>query len=115
MTAFYNPDPAATEAESLAAIAKLVEMCAPHPAFIDTAYIYAHPASGAHNETLVGKAIAIHGRDKFILATKFGIDPSNFASDSSKLLFEKQLDAQYYLYGPVPLGAHAALQLRASG
>ncbi len=36
MTAFYGADPAAAEAESLATLAKAVELSAPHPAFIDT-------------------------------------------------------------------------------
>lgn len=51
---------------------RLVELSAPNKAFVDTAYIYAHK-SGAHNEALVGRAIAKHGRDKFFLATKFGV------------------------------------------
>ena len=27
-----------------------------------------------HNELLIGKAIKKHGRDKFVITTKFGID-----------------------------------------
>ena len=83
MTAFYKgtqgetQDPAAREAESLATIAAYVEACAPAPAFLDTAWIYRSPTD--HNETLVGKAIAAHGRDRFIIATKCGIDYSNQA------------------------------------
>ena len=65
-------DPSKTEQESLATFGRLIELSAPHRAFVDTAFIYAHP-SGAHNEALVGKAIAAHGRDKFTIATKFGI------------------------------------------
>lgn len=37
------------------------------------AFIYTHP-SGATNEELIAKAIAKHGRDKFIIATKCGVD-----------------------------------------
>jgi len=90
-TAFYNADPAATEAASLAAIAEYVAACAPGKAFVDTAWIYAHP-SGAHNETLVGKAIAAHGRDAFIIATKCGIR-ADFQTDSSEAAVREQLAA----------------------
>ena len=62
------------EAESLATIAAYVAACAPAPAFLDTAWIYRNATE--HNETLVGKAIAAHGRDKFVIATKCGIDYS---------------------------------------
>jgi hypothetical protein len=34
---------------------------------------------GAKNEELLGKAIKQHGRDKFIIATKFGVKPANNA------------------------------------
>jgi aryl-alcohol dehydrogenase-like predicted oxidoreductase len=83
MTAFYagapsergTTDRAAREEEALATIAAYVDACAPHPAFLDTAWIYRTPTE--HNETLVGKAIAAHGRDRFVIATKCGIDYSN--------------------------------------
>jgi aryl-alcohol dehydrogenase-like predicted oxidoreductase len=55
-TSFYIADPLATEADSLAALDAYVEACAPGPAFVDTAFIYA--SATLHNETLVGKAIA---------------------------------------------------------
>ncbi len=89
-TAFYTTDPAAIEADALAAIDELVLLSAPSPAFIDTAFIYAHP-SGAHNETLVGKAIAKHGRDKFVLATKMGVAFPSFTFDSSPAAIRGQL------------------------
>lgn len=41
--------------------------------FLDTAWIYQHFESGATNEELVGRAIAKHGREKWVIATKFGI------------------------------------------
>ena len=80
MTAFYKglkaeaEDAATREAEALATIAAYVAACAPHPALLDTAWIYR--SATEHNESLVGKAIAAHGRDKLVIATKFGIDYS---------------------------------------
>lgn len=70
--AFYGSgDPAADEAASLAAIDAYVALCTPHPAFLDTAYIYSSP-TGLHSESIVAKAIAKHGRAAFVIATKFG-------------------------------------------
>eukprot|EP01028_Stygiella_incarcerata_P011931 TRINITY_DN70959_c1_g1_i1.p1 TRINITY_DN70959_c1_g1~~TRINITY_DN70959_c1_g1_i1.p1 ORF type:complete len:340 (-),score=93.98 TRINITY_DN70959_c1_g1_i1:92-1111(-) len=86
MTAFYVPDPAAIEEEALATIERGFELGLN---FLDTAYIYAHP-SGAHNEALVGKAIAKHEREKWIIATKFGVFPDRL--DSSPEAIRKQLD-----------------------
>eukprot|EP01116_Phalansterium_solitarium_P019478 TRINITY_DN544_c1_g1_i2.p1 TRINITY_DN544_c1_g1~~TRINITY_DN544_c1_g1_i2.p1 ORF type:complete len:341 (-),score=100.87 TRINITY_DN544_c1_g1_i2:115-1137(-) len=76
MTAFYASDqsPEEKEAESLRTIAKYLELSG-GKAFLDTAWIY--KSETEHNETLVGKAIKIHGRDKFIIATKFGVDLAN--------------------------------------
>lgn len=91
-TAFYGiEDVAAAETSALAAIDKYIELCAPYPVHIDTAYIYVHP-SGAHNESLVGKAIAKHGRDKFVIATKFGVDPKTFTHLSKPEDIRKQLN-----------------------
>eukprot|EP01004_Peranema_trichophorum_P006117 NODE_4952_length_1090_cov_67.874871_g4303_i1.p1 GENE.NODE_4952_length_1090_cov_67.874871_g4303_i1~~NODE_4952_length_1090_cov_67.874871_g4303_i1.p1 ORF type:complete len:324 (+),score=54.42 NODE_4952_length_1090_cov_67.874871_g4303_i1:54-1025(+) len=73
MTAFYNTDPSATDEESLRTISKALELGIN---FFDTAWIYQHFQSGATNEELLGKAIAQHGRDKFVIATKFGYVPS---------------------------------------
>eukprot|EP00744_Colponema_vietnamica_P013886 GILI01019465.1.p1 GENE.GILI01019465.1~~GILI01019465.1.p1 ORF type:complete len:359 (+),score=69.05 GILI01019465.1:53-1078(+) len=75
MTAFYGDfDRAAQEAESLRTIAKGLELGIN---FLDTAWIYQSFGAGGGgnftNEELVGKALKIHGRDKFIVATKFGI------------------------------------------
>ena len=41
--------------------------------FIDTAWIYQNFQTGETNEALVGKALKKYGREKFIVATKFGI------------------------------------------
>ncbi|CAK5187535.1 unnamed protein product [Aphanomyces euteiches] len=44
---------------------------------LDTAWVYQSPGAGGdrmfYNEELVGKAIQQHGRDEFVIATKFGI------------------------------------------
>jgi len=91
-TAFYGvEDVAAAEATALAAIDKYIELCSPQPVHIDTALIYAHP-SGATNEALVGKAIAKHGRDKFIIATKFGVNPTTYAPASKPDEIREQLN-----------------------
>jgi len=50
------------------------------PVHVDTAWIYqsfgADGKPNVTNEALVGEAMKKHGRDKFILATKFGIVPT---------------------------------------
>ncbi|EKX37333.1 hypothetical protein GUITHDRAFT_78112 [Guillardia theta CCMP2712] len=76
MTAFY--DAAQDEAQeqlSLKTIDKALELGIN---FLDTAWIYQNKVSGKTNEELVGKAIKKHGREKFIIATKFGVE---FAAD----------------------------------
>lgn len=82
MTAFYGNDPVETEPQALATFDKAVELGLN---FLDTAWIYQHFQTGATNEELVAKAIKKHGRDKFIIATKFGIDvgPTGMTFDSS--------------------------------
>jgi len=75
MTAFYGDfDRAAQEGKSLATIARALELGLN---FFDTAWVYQSFGKGGGgnftNEELLGKAIAIHGRDKFVIATKFGI------------------------------------------
>eukprot|EP01004_Peranema_trichophorum_P005341 NODE_4202_length_1207_cov_147.404059_g3703_i0.p1 GENE.NODE_4202_length_1207_cov_147.404059_g3703_i0~~NODE_4202_length_1207_cov_147.404059_g3703_i0.p1 ORF type:complete len:336 (-),score=85.38 NODE_4202_length_1207_cov_147.404059_g3703_i0:144-1151(-) len=70
MTAAYNLNPNETEEESLRTIDKALEIGIN---FFDTAWIYQHFQTGKTNEELLGKAIAKHGRDKFVIATKFGI------------------------------------------
>ncbi|CAK4694828.1 hypothetical protein LEN26_000710 [Aphanomyces euteiches] len=77
MTAFYgNFDRAAQEEESLRTIAKGLEVGVN---MLDTAWMYQSFGAGGGgnftNEELVGKAIEIHGRDKFVICTKFGIVP----------------------------------------
>ncbi|KAF0710202.1 hypothetical protein As57867_005563, partial [Aphanomyces stellatus] len=75
MTAFYGDfDRAAQEEESLrtisAALAAGINM-------LDTAWMYQSFGAGGGgnftNEELIGKAIKQHGRDKFVICTKFGI------------------------------------------
>ncbi|RHY27297.1 hypothetical protein DYB32_008786, partial [Aphanomyces invadans] len=78
MTAFYgNFDRAAQEAESLRTIAKALEVGIN---LLDTAWIYQSFGAGGGgnftNEELIGKAIKQHGRDKFVIATKFGLIPA---------------------------------------
>lgn len=89
MTAFYGDfDRAAQEPESLKTIAKALELGIN---FLDTAWIYQSFGAGGGgnyaNEELVGKAIKIHGRDKFVIATKFGI---GFTADGTRIVSGKE-------------------------
>ncbi len=68
MTCFYNQDPAATEDESLRTLAASLDLGVNH---LDTAWIYHNQDTSHHNEALVAKALAAHGRDRFTVATKF--------------------------------------------
>jgi aryl-alcohol dehydrogenase-like predicted oxidoreductase len=68
MTAFYNQDPAATEEESLRTLSAALKFGVNH---LDTAWIYRNHVTAHHNEELVGKALAAHGRERFTVATKF--------------------------------------------
>jgi aryl-alcohol dehydrogenase-like predicted oxidoreductase len=75
MTAFYGAfDREAQEEVSLKTIAKALEIGVN---LFDTAWIYQSfgqdGGKNYTNEELLGKAIAIHGREKFVIATKFGI------------------------------------------
>ncbi|CAK4811839.1 unnamed protein product [Aphanomyces euteiches] len=75
MTAFYgNFDRAAHEEESLRTISKALELGIN---MLDTAWIYQSFGAGGGgnftNEELIGKAIKQHGREKFVIATKFGV------------------------------------------
>ncbi|CAK4516134.1 unnamed protein product [Aphanomyces euteiches] len=86
MTAFYgNFDRAAQEEESLRTISKALELGIN---MLDTAWIYQSFGAGGggnfYNEELVGKAIKQHGRDKFVIATKFGIIPDPTAPDGRR-------------------------------
>jgi len=88
--AFYGSGNAADdEAASLAAIDRMVELSQPHPAFLDTAYIYASP-TGLHSEAIVGKAVAKHGRAAFVIATKFGGSAGGATPDSSSAAIAQQ-------------------------
>ncbi|KAF0718385.1 Aste57867_1729 [Aphanomyces stellatus] len=92
MTAFYgNFDRAAQEAESLRTISKALELGIN---MLDTAWIYQSFGAGGGgnftNEELVGKAIKQHGRDKFVIATKFGI-LDNFKSSGKEVDLRSQL------------------------
>ncbi len=92
-TAFYVEDPASVEEEALCALECYIAACkaAGLRAFIDTAHVYAHP-SGAHNERLVGRAIAKMGREHVFLATKCGIvTQPEIAFDSSEATIREQL------------------------
>ena len=78
MTAFYTGFVVAErEEKSLKAIARALELGLN---FFDTAWVYqsfgVDGQPNRTNEELLGKAIKIHGRDKFIIATKFGIIPT---------------------------------------
>eukprot|EP00596_Hydrurales_sp_CCMP1899_P008729 CAMPEP_0119038350 /NCGR_PEP_ID=MMETSP1177-20130426/7239_1 /TAXON_ID=2985 /ORGANISM="Ochromonas sp, Strain CCMP1899" /LENGTH=348 /DNA_ID=CAMNT_0007000845 /DNA_START=139 /DNA_END=1185 /DNA_ORIENTATION=- len=75
MTAFYgNFNRAEQESRSLDTIAKALDLGLN---FFDTAWIYqsfgVDGEPNTTNEELLGKAIKIHGREKFVIATKFGI------------------------------------------
>ena len=78
MTAFYGSfNRAEQEGENLATIGRALELGIN---FFDTAWIYQSFGKGGGenvtNESLLGKAIKMYGRDKFIIATKFGILPT---------------------------------------
>ncbi|RHY53636.1 hypothetical protein DYB30_010615 [Aphanomyces astaci] len=95
MTAFYgNFDRAAQEAESLLTISKGLELGIN---FLDTAWIYQSFGAGGGgnftNEELVGKAIKQHGRDKFVIATKFGVvrAPDGLTVSGSEAVIRSQL------------------------
>jgi aryl-alcohol dehydrogenase-like predicted oxidoreductase len=78
MTAFYHDsDPTLLEDSNQECIKRALELGIN---FFDTAWIYQSFGKGGFpnqtNEALLGRAIKIHGRDKFIIATKFGIVPT---------------------------------------
>lgn len=91
--AFYGSgDTKADEEAQLAALDKLVELAAPSPAFIDTAWIYAHP-TGLHSEEIVAKSIAKHGRERFIIATKFGTVSGSAPCSSTEVIHAHYADS----------------------
>ena len=113
MTAFYGTfDRDAQEEESLKTIAKALDLGIN---LLDTAWIYQVIRNIATdlkyqyaylisyilqcvgeggrfytNEELVGKAIKIHGREKFVICTKFGISATS-VSDNSFILLKQKL------------------------
>lgn len=65
--------------------------------FFDTAWMYQSYGDDGDqnttNEELLGKAIAIHGRDKFVIATKFGVLPDQTPNISNKeIVIRSQLN-----------------------
>lgn len=82
-TAFYGGksyDRHAGRENALKVLDRAVELSAGGKVHLDTAWIYqsfgADGNPNTTNEELVGEAIQKHGRDKFIVATKFGIVPT---------------------------------------
>lgn len=70
MTAFYSNDDVSEE-DKINVIGKALEQGIN---FLDTAHIYINFTTGESNEVLVGKALKKFGREKFVVATKFGIE-----------------------------------------
>lgn len=100
--AFYSSgDTAADEAAQLAAIDELVSICAPAPAFLDTAWIYSHP-TGLHSEEIVAKAVAKHGRAAFVIATKCGLSPAGAPPNSSTATIHAQYADSVRRLGTTP-------------
>jgi len=92
MTAFYGTfDRTAAEEENQRTITKALELGIN---MFDTAWIYqsfgADGKENVTNEDLLGRAIKIHGRDKFIICTKFGIVPP-LNADGSEATIRSQL------------------------
>ncbi|CAK4706793.1 hypothetical protein LEN26_016320 [Aphanomyces euteiches] len=85
MTAFYGNFDRAAQEVSLRTISKALELGIN---MLDTAWIYQSFGAGGGgnftNEELVGKAIQQHGREKFVIATKFGIIPDPTAPDGRR-------------------------------
>ena len=77
MTAFYGGfSRKESEEKSLATIGKALDLGIN---FFDTAWIYqsfgADGEPNTTNEELLGKAVKMYGRDRFVIATKMGIVP----------------------------------------
>lgn len=90
MTVSYGPP--IDDEDGILAIGKALELGIN---FLDTAWIYQDIKTGNKNEVLVGKALQRYGREKFVVATKFGLRPDatgNVCMDSSKELMRKQLE-----------------------
>lgn len=71
MTAFYKSDEVISEEEKINTIGKALEVGIN---FLDTAYLYINTETGEINEELIGKALKKYGREKFVVATKFGVE-----------------------------------------
>ena len=70
VAAFYRSTDNVTEESKLETFGKALELGIN---FIDTAWIYQNFETGEKNEELVGKALKKYGREKFVVATKFGL------------------------------------------
>ncbi len=94
MTAYIGLDRDKQEKESLKTIEKALELGIN---YFDTAWSYqARLVGGPENETnegLIGKAIKIHGRDKFIISTKFGVNfvDGKFITSGTEATIRSQL------------------------
>eukprot|EP01034_Spumella_vulgaris_P041035 gene41035-50772_t len=89
----YNHDK--QEEENQKTIAKALEIGVN---FFATAWIYQsvllHPDKPNHcNEELLGRAIAIHGREKFVIATKFGSLLTGKASGTEETIRSQLADS----------------------
>jgi aryl-alcohol dehydrogenase-like predicted oxidoreductase len=91
MTAFYGTNPKETEAQSMECFEQALK-CGVN--FLDTAWIYQDAKTGETNEGLIGRALAKFGRDKFVVATKFGVIPQGGTTvpDSSEARMKEQLE-----------------------
>ena len=92
LTAFYEP---ADDEAALRTIAHALELGV---TLFDTAWVYQRtdPVAGTHtNEELLGRAIAAHGRSRFVVSSKFGLkfsdDGGSTVPDSSKDCMRSQL------------------------
>eukprot|EP01116_Phalansterium_solitarium_P001799 TRINITY_DN11619_c0_g1_i1.p1 TRINITY_DN11619_c0_g1~~TRINITY_DN11619_c0_g1_i1.p1 ORF type:complete len:334 (+),score=86.25 TRINITY_DN11619_c0_g1_i1:84-1085(+) len=91
LSSFYasDKDEATKEAEGLKTLDRYVELSGGH-ALINTAWLYHSNTGGLHNMEILGKAIAKHGRDKFIITAKLGASLQSI--DCSEAGIRKHLD-----------------------
>jgi len=73
MTSFYKSNEVISEEEKINTIGKGLELGIN---FIDTGFMYINFETGETNEALIGKALKKFVRENFIVATKFGIEPT---------------------------------------
>ncbi len=91
MTAFYGAAPEAEDEASLRTISRALELGV---TLFDTAWVYQSDGRVHSNEALLGRAVAAHGRQRFVLATKFGIrfgEDGGMVTDSSEACVRAQL------------------------